>query len=118
MFAGTLVATPFTNMGAGHKLSSFNDPNTCFYTDLRGYVEELLLASRKPKFYCGVTLGLLLLGIFSVWSGLLNFVAQMLGTVLGAVILILLYSEEKCFMHDLGSNGVGGGKELRGRLGW
>ena len=30
-------------------------------------------------------------------------------TVLGAVIFTLLYSEEKGFMHDLGSNGVGVG---------
>ena len=96
-------------MDAGHKLSCFNDPNTCFFTDLRGYVEEVLLASRKTKFYCAVTLGLPLLGIFHVWSGLLNFVAQMMGTVLAAVILTLLYSEEKGFMHDLGCNGVGVG---------
>ena len=65
---------------ARHKLSCFNDPITCFFTDLKGYVEEVLLASLKPKFYCAVTLGLQLLGIFHVWSGLLNFVAQMLGT--------------------------------------
>ena len=84
------LATPFTNMDAGHKLSCFNDPNTCFFTDLWGFVEEVLLASRKPKFYCAVTLGLPLLGM----SGLLNFVAQILGTVLGAVILTLLYSGE------------------------
>ena len=46
----------------------------------RGYVEEVLLALLKPKFYCAVTLGLQLLGIFHVWSGLLNLVAEMLGT--------------------------------------
>ena len=70
---------------------------------------ELLLTSRKPKFYCAVTLGFLLLGILSVWLGLLHFVAQMLKTVLGVVILTLLYLEEKDFTHDLGSNGVGVG---------
>ena len=103
-FVCTFVTTHFTSTDPGHRLSCFNDPNTCSVTDLRGYVEELLLASRKPKFYCAVTLGLLLLGIFSVWLGLLYFVAQMLGTVLGAAILTLLYSEKNCFTHDLGSN--------------
>ena len=51
-----------------------------------------------------MTLGLLL-GIFHVWLGILNFIAQMLRTVLGVVILTLLFSEEKGFMHDRGSNG-------------
>ena len=92
----------------GHKLSCFNDPNTCFSTDLRGYVEEVLLASRKPEFYCAVTLGLLLLGFFSLWLGLLSFVAQMFGS--GAVILTLLYSwRRRASRHDLGSNGIGVG---------
>ena len=35
------------NMHAGHKPSCFNGHNTCFFTDLRGYVEEVLLASRN-----------------------------------------------------------------------
>ena len=71
---------------------------------------EVLLTSRKPKFYCAVTLSFLLLGILSVWLGLLFFVAQMLGTVFGVVILTLLYYEDKGFTHDLGSNGD--------RVGW
>jgi len=58
---------------------------------------------------CAVTLGLVLVGSISVWQGLLNFVAQMLGTVLGAVILTLMYPEEKDCTQGLGSNGVGEG---------
>ena len=41
--------------------------------------------------------------------GLLYFVAQMLRTVLGAVILTLLYYQKKGFTHDLSSNGDGVG---------
>ena len=43
---------------------------------------EVLLTSRKPKFYCAVTFVFLLLGIISVWLGLLIFVAQMLRGIL------------------------------------
>ena len=42
---------------------------------------------------------------FSVWLGLF-YVAQMLGTVLGAVIFTLFSSDMKGFTHDLCSNGV------------
>ena len=35
----TFVATPFTILDAGQKLSCFIDPDACFFTGLRGFVE-------------------------------------------------------------------------------
>ena len=45
----------------------------------------------KFLLYCAVVLGLVLVGNISFAQGLLFFVALMLGTVFGVVILALLY---------------------------
>jgi len=65
---------------------------------------------------CAVTLGLVLQGTVSVWQGLLNFVAQMLGSVLGAAVLKIMYPEPKDLTGGLGTNSVGEGWTQIGAL--
>eukprot|EP00441_Pelagodinium_beii_P044384 CAMPEP_0197632706 /NCGR_PEP_ID=MMETSP1338-20131121/9326_1 /TAXON_ID=43686 ORGANISM="Pelagodinium beii, Strain RCC1491" /NCGR_SAMPLE_ID=MMETSP1338 /ASSEMBLY_ACC=CAM_ASM_000754 /LENGTH=228 /DNA_ID=CAMNT_0043204273 /DNA_START=9 /DNA_END=692 /DNA_ORIENTATION=- len=58
---------------------------------------------------CAVTFGLVLAGECGVAQGAANFVAQMLGAILGATVLCAIYPEDKDHTHGLGANGVGEG---------
>jgi len=58
---------------------------------------------------CAVTLGLVIQGNVPFWQGLCNFVAQMLGSVLGATLLKVMYPEPKDLTGGLGTNSVGEG---------
>jgi len=56
-----------------------------------------------------VTLGLVIAGKCSIVQGILNFVAQMLGSIFGAFLLTMIYPAEKDRTGGLGSNAVGDG---------
>ena len=57
---------------------------------------------------CAVTFGLVLVGHVSVAQGLINLVAQLLGAIVGAVILDVMYPE--------GDSDQGASKDLTGGL--
>merc|ERR1719284_1965841 len=58
---------------------------------------------------CAVTLGLVLVGQCGIIQGILNFVAQILGSITGALILRGMFPEAKDKTGGLGSNGVSEG---------
>jgi len=58
---------------------------------------------------CAVTLGLLVTGHVGWWQTVCNFVAQMLGSVTGALILLGLHPREKDLTGALGSNAISEG---------
>jgi len=58
---------------------------------------------------CAVTLGLVLVGHVTVKQGILNFVAQMLGSLTGAYILTAIFPKEQDRTGGLGSNGIADG---------
>jgi len=58
---------------------------------------------------CAVTFGLVLSGHTAIVEGVAYFVSQMFGSVVGALILLLIYSPEQDQTDGLGSNGVSNG---------
>jgi len=58
---------------------------------------------------CAVTLGLVLVGHVSIGQGILNFVAQMLGSLTGAYILCAIFPKDQDKTGGLGSNGISDG---------
>lgn len=56
---------------------------------------------------CAVTLGLVIAGKCTLLQGVGNFVAQMLGSVVGALFLTMIYPADKDKTGGLGSNSVG-----------
>jgi len=58
---------------------------------------------------CAVTFGLVLAKQLSVAQGLLNFAAQMLGSLAGAFVLGAMYPPGRDLTGSLGSNGVSAG---------
>uniref|UniRef100_A0A7S0BBU1 Aquaporin n=1 Tax=Pyrodinium bahamense TaxID=73915 RepID=A0A7S0BBU1_9DINO len=65
---------------------------------------------------CAVTFGLVLHGDVSFWQGVCNFLAQMLGSVLGAAVLKVMYPAPKDLTGGLGTNSVGEGWTQIGAL--
>jgi len=65
---------------------------------------------------CAVTLGLVIYGHLGVLQGFLNFLAQMVGSVLGAVLLKAMYPEAKDCTGGLGTNSVSPGWTKFGAL--
>jgi len=65
---------------------------------------------------CAVTFGLMLVGEVSVVQGLCNILAQMLGSVFGALILTVMYPKGKDLTGGLGSNGIGEGWKVESAL--
>merc|ERR1719199_1719601 len=55
---------------------------------------------------CAVTFGLVISKNLSVVQGLLNFAAQMLGSITGALILTLMIPEEQDKTGGLGTNKI------------
>jgi len=58
---------------------------------------------------CAVTFGLVLIGHITVGQGILNFVAQMLGSLTGAYLLCAIFPKEQDRTQGLGSNAIGDG---------
>jgi len=56
---------------------------------------------------CAVTLALMIVGKCTALQGVCNFVAQMLGSVTGAALLLAMYPEDNDRTGALGSNAVG-----------
>jgi len=65
---------------------------------------------------CAVTLGLVIYGHVGVMQGFLNFLGQMVGAVLGAILLKMMYPESKDCTGGLGCNGVSEGWSQFGAL--
>eukprot|EP00418_Pyrodinium_bahamense_P017391 CAMPEP_0179123676 /NCGR_PEP_ID=MMETSP0796-20121207/58416_1 /TAXON_ID=73915 /ORGANISM="Pyrodinium bahamense, Strain pbaha01" /LENGTH=349 /DNA_ID=CAMNT_0020822321 /DNA_START=120 /DNA_END=1170 /DNA_ORIENTATION=+ len=65
---------------------------------------------------CAVTFGLVLHGDVSFWQGVCNFLAQMLGSVLGAAVLKVMYPVPKDLTGGLGTNSVADGWTQLGAL--
>jgi len=58
---------------------------------------------------CAVTLGLVLSGQCTIAQGVVNFIAQMLGSVTGALLLAVMYPEKNDRTGGLATNAVGEG---------
>ena len=80
-------------------------------------ITTLAYASRGGQINCAVTLGLVLGGTLDVVQGIVNVVAQLLGSVIGAALLLLTVSPgdaitdeltDRDFTGGLGSNGING----------
>mmetsp|Transcript_3443 Transcript_3443/g.7800 ORF Transcript_3443/g.7800 Transcript_3443/m.7800 type:complete len:305 (-) Transcript_3443:72-986(-) len=65
---------------------------------------------------CAVTFGLVIYGHISVLQGFVNFLGQMLGSVLGAVLLKIMYPEGKDKTGGLATNSVAPGWTSGGAL--
>eukprot|EP00416_Gambierdiscus_australes_P024032 CAMPEP_0171072202 /NCGR_PEP_ID=MMETSP0766_2-20121228/10721_1 /TAXON_ID=439317 /ORGANISM="Gambierdiscus australes, Strain CAWD 149" /LENGTH=303 /DNA_ID=CAMNT_0011528771 /DNA_START=82 /DNA_END=993 /DNA_ORIENTATION=+ len=65
---------------------------------------------------CAVTLGLVIYGHVPFWQGVCNFVAQMLGSLLGAMVLKTMYPGGKDLTGGLATNSVSPGWTTTGAL--
>lgn len=65
---------------------------------------------------CAVTFGLVIYGHIGVVQGLLNFLGQMVGSVLGAILLKAMYPASQDKTGGLGTNGVQQGWSSTGAL--
>jgi len=66
---------------------------------------------------CAVTLALVVTGHLGAIQGFANFVAQMLGAILGAIILTAMYPEEHDKTGGLGANSVPDGRTFHALVG-
>jgi MIP family channel proteins len=66
---------------------------------------------------CAVTLGLVVTGNLSAAQGAVNFLAQLVGAILGALILSLMHTEETDATKGLGCNAAPEGGKMRALVG-
>mmetsp|Transcript_25978 Transcript_25978/g.60524 ORF Transcript_25978/g.60524 Transcript_25978/m.60524 type:complete len:218 (-) Transcript_25978:72-725(-) len=65
---------------------------------------------------CAVTLGLVIYGHVGFWQGVCNWIAQMLGSLLGAMVLKAMYPASKDLTGGLATNSVSPGWTTLGAL--
>jgi len=110
-----IAMTLFVIIGCGSAMGVVNktDKNWVLQVSLTFglAITALAAATGGGQINCAVTLGLTILGNISVGQAVVNFVAQMLGSILGAAILSCIYSEEADNTKTIGCNAVTVGKQ-------
>ena len=72
-----------------------------------GFAITSLAAATDGQINCAVTLGKTIIGKLSILQGLVNFISQVAGSVVGAGALACVYNVDSDCTGTLGSNGVG-----------
>jgi len=113
-FAEYVAMTLFVVLGCGSAMAVAKEPGWVLQVALTFGLAITSLAYAVGHYSggqinCAVTLGLVLAGQLSTIQGLLNFVAQMLGSITGAFILTGMFPEEQDKTGGLGSNKVAEG---------
>jgi len=116
-----VAMTLFVFLGCGSAMSVAKEPGWVLQVALSFGLAITVLAYAIGHYSggqinCAVTLGLVLGGQVTVLQGLCNFLAQMLGSVLGAAVLKFAYPPEKDLTGGLGTNGVSDGWTPLGAL--
>lgn len=110
-----VAMTLFVIIGCGSAMGSATEPGWVLQVSLTFGLAITALAYTVGHYSgaqinCAVTFGLVVSGNLSAAQGALNFVAQMLGSVVGAFILTKMITEEQDKTGGLGTNGVSEGK--------
>jgi len=113
-FAEYLAMTLFVVLGCGSAMANAKEPGWVLQVALTFGLAITALAYSIGHYSggqinCAVTLGLVLAGQVDPIQGLLNFVAQMLGSITGAFILTGMFPEEKDKTGGLATNKVAEG---------
>jgi len=114
VLAEFVAMTLFVILGCGSAMGACRDPGWVLQVALTFGLAITALAyavghHSGAQINCAVTFGLVLAGKETVAQGLCNFVAQMLGSIVGSLILTAMIPEEKDKTGGLGSNGVSEG---------
>jgi len=110
VLAEYVAMTLFVVIGCGSAMGAANEPGWVLQVALTFGLAITALAYAIGHYSggqinCAVTLGLVITGHVSVLQGALNFVAQMLGSISGSLILTAMIPEEKDRTGGLGANG-------------
>jgi len=113
-FAEYVAMTLFVVLGCGSAMAVCKEPGWILQVALTFGLAIASLAYAVGHYSgahinCAVTFGLVLTGQCSFAQGLLNFVAQMLGSITGAFILTGMFPEEQDKTGGLGANKVAEG---------
>jgi len=113
-FAEYVAMTLFVVLGCGSAMAVAKEPGWVLQVALTFGLAITSLAYAVGHYSggqinCAVTFGLVLAGQVSVVQGLLNFAAQMLGSITGAFILTGMFPEEQDKTGGIGSNKVSEG---------
>jgi len=118
-----LAMALFVFVGCGSAMSIAKEPGAAWVLQVSlafGFAITVLAYSighiSGGQINCAVTLGLVLQGTVSFWQGVCNFLAQMLGSVLGAAVLKVMYPAPKDLTGGLGTNSVADGWTQLGAL--
>lgn len=111
-----IAMTVFVFLGCGSAMGIAKDPGSAWVLQVSltfGFAITALAYAighiSGGHINCAVTFGLVLVGACSIQQGVVNLIAQLLGSLFGAFILTLVYPAEKDKTGGLGSNGVGEG---------
>jgi MIP family channel proteins len=110
-FAEYVAMTLFVIIGCGSAMGCAKEPGWILQVSLTfGFAITSLAYAighySGGQINCAVTLGLYLSGNLGIYQAVLNFIAQMAGSVTGALLLTLICDEEKDKTGGLGHNKV------------
>lgn len=117
-----VAMTLFVLIGCGSAMGVAKEPGWVLQVSLTfGFAISALAYSighySGGHINCAVTLGLVLTGHCTMAQGLLNFVAQLLGAITGALILKFMYPEDEDKSGGIGSNSIPEGRVLNALIG-
>jgi len=111
-----IAMTLFVTIGCGCAMGIAKEPGSAWILQVSltfGFAITSLAyavgAYSGGQINCAVTLGLVLVGKVSIGQGILNFIAQMLGSLTGAYILCAIFPKDQDRTGGLGANGIGEG---------